>query len=169
MRTPITIPIVATTWVLLACGGPTDPQPSPRLESAGWSFGLCAGPCHGELTLSGSELSYRITDRPGNQVFVTTSGRLTAAGGARLTGLVDALPAVLEARYGCPDCADGGAATVTVDAGAGSMTSTYEFFQPPSDLESLDTFLKGVMDALEKCTTTSDVTPDANCEPLRPG
>jgi hypothetical protein len=93
-------------------------------------------------------------------------GRLTASGAARLAALTSALPDRLQDTYGCPDCADAGAAYVVVSRNGSGRRSEYEYPSPPGELASLDAFLKSVMDALAQCTPTPDVALEGPCSPV---
>jgi hypothetical protein len=153
-------------FLSIGCVQDTATSPSVRIAEAGWSFGFCLGPCRGDLTLEGEALSLRIADRTGNQVFAVNRGRLTPQGSARLSGLAAALPADLLERYGCPDCADGGASWLTVAGESGTKRTEYEYGNPPSELAAIDELLASVMGALRQCRATSDVTLEAGCTPV---
>lgn len=157
------------TLGLAAAGCHSDissgPSPSVRVVEAGWSFGFCLGPCRGQLELSGPELSYQVSSRTGDPVYAHNRGRLTAEGRARLESLASRLPEELLPVYGCPDCADGGAAFVTLVRGSGSMRVEYEYERPPPELSALDGFLRGAMDALSQCRATRQVILEGNCTP----
>jgi hypothetical protein len=140
-----------------SCESDTAPSPPSRIAEAGWSFGFCIGPCRGELRLDGVDLSYQLSSRTGEPVNGANRGRLTAQGAARLDSLASALPQNLLERYGCPDCADGGAAFVTVSRGSASRRVEYEYRRPPPELVELDAFLAGLMEALTECRSTPDM------------
>jgi hypothetical protein len=135
---------------------------------AGWSFGFCLGACRGDLTIDGRELDYRLSDRSGEQTLARAAGALTSAGRSRLNELAAALGSVpLEEVYGCPDCADGGAAWLELQRETVTASTRYEYRRPPPPLESLDAFLREVMGALETCVATGAVALSPACEPLR--
>lgn len=142
------------------------PSTPTRLVEAGWSFGFCLGPCNGRLIVENDALAYRVTSRTGDQLFADNRGRLTSSGAARLAGLVAALPETLQDTYGCPDCADAGAAYVVVSREDASERSTYEYPSPPAALASLDAFLKDLWEALGQCVPSGDVALDGACSPL---
>jgi hypothetical protein len=153
-------------FLWISCAANTPAAPSARIVDAGWSFGFCLGPCRGELTLDGEALALRITDRTGNEVLAVNRGRLTSQGSSRLAGVEATLPANLTDRYGCPDCADGGASYVTVARAEGTRKSEYEYGNPPAELAAADTFLTSVMQALRECRATTDVTLQTGCTPV---
>ena len=149
-----------------ACLVSTEPPPFAEVTQAGWSFGLCDGPCRGELDVSSPSLSYRMSDFLGDQVFLENQGTLTESGENRLASLIAAIPGGLSDRYGCPDCADGGAASLTL-SGSDEMVHnvTYEYFRPPPELVDLHDFLYSVMDALTTCSEHPNVSPSQECQP----
>lgn len=139
---------------------------SAVVVEAGWSFGFCIGPCRGDLDVEEVALSYRISDRTGQQAIVMNRASLTAQGAARLSTLAAALPPDLLDRYGCPDCADGGASYLVVARESVSERTEYEHGNPPPELAAIDAFLESLMAALRECRATPDLTPEPACTPL---
>jgi hypothetical protein len=157
---------VLSLAVLSACGeSATAPSPTVRLVEAGWSFGFCLGPCNGTLTLNGSELAYQVRSRAGDQVLAEAHGDLTTTGANRLQALLRRLPDTLQEQYGCPDCADAGAAHVVIERGTSRQRSDYEYPNPPPELAALDSFLREVMDTLGGCRSTAELSVGA-CTPV---
>ena len=151
-----------------ACRGstePTEPPPFAEVTQAGWSFGLCSVRCRGELDLSSPSLSYRMSDFLGDQVLLENQGTLTERGENRLAFLTMAIPGGLSDRYGCPDCVDGGAATLTLSGSDEMIHVTYEYSRPPPELVDLHDFLYSVMDALTTCSEHPNVSPSQECQP----
>jgi hypothetical protein len=165
MRTRLLI-YLSIALSLSACAAETNsgPSASVRVVEAGWSFGFCLGPCRGALRIDGAELTYRVSDRTGDEVFATNGGSLTARGRATLEALAGALPESLLPTYGCPDCADAGAAYVLVERGDETKRSDYEYPNPPPELAALDAFLKATMESLGTCQATGDVTLGPGCQ-----
>jgi hypothetical protein len=157
--------IVALALFTVSCAQESPTTSSERVVEAGSSFGFCIGPCRSELSLSGDALALRVTDRTGSEVIAQNRGRLTSGGSARLAGLSASLPDDLLERYGCPDCADGGASWVTIARDSGTRRTEYEYGKRPSELAAMDEFLAGVIQALRECRGTSDVTVEAGCTP----
>lgn len=143
------------------------PLEAPVLVSAGWSFGFCAGQCVGTLTVDGAELRYSITGhQPEDPVYLENAGTLTPAGLEAVHAAQAALAdEALEERYGCPDCADGGASHVTLSRYDEVSTHTYEFNNPPAVLAELDALIASVMAALESCSANQLVEITADCTP----
>ena len=146
--------------------GYLDPG-APVLLGGGWSFGFCAGQCIGDLTLNGTAARYTITGhRDEDPVFVDNRGMLTLLGmQAVFTAMVELRDVTLDDRYGCPDCADGGASHVTIERAGEASTHTYEYGRPPAILSDVDALLDELMDALETCTSTDHIVVDSNCVP----
>lgn len=139
---------------------------SARIVDAGSSFGFCIGACRSELALDGASVSLRVTDRTGSQILALNGGRLTSGGSARLAGVAASLPADLLERYGCPDCADGGASWLTVVRERGTQRTEYEFGNPPPELAAADALLSSLISALRSCRATSDLTFEPGCVPV---
>ncbi|HSF19707.1 MAG TPA: hypothetical protein VLK65_29570 [Vicinamibacteria bacterium] len=161
-------------WILFAgvlairCNdeGALAPSSATRLLEAGWSFGFCLGPCNGTLSIQNGTLDYRVTDREGNRVLASSHGRLTADGSSRLSTVLSDIPGQLDEVYGCPDCADAGAAYVILNRDGVSQRTAYEYPNPPAELAALDEFLKEVMDALGACQSTAQVAIEGECSPV---
>jgi hypothetical protein len=162
--------LVGTTFLAGSCFQEvTDPSAEPQaaLVSAGWSFGLCIGPCQAELKpASTSELVYEVRDRTGATVYARNRGQLTVIGAARLASVLSALPSSLPSTFGCPDCADGGRAFFTLSRGGATQRVEYEYPNPPSEVAALDGILKGVMEALGTCRPNFDVILSGSCTPI---
>lgn len=142
------------------------PSPFTDVVHAGWSFGMCAGPCRGELGHQEGGLTYRLLDRTGGEVLYENHGRLSEVGQARLGTLAAGVPGGMAHRYGCPDCADGGAAFITLVGGDGEQRVVYEFYFPPGELRTLHVFLHSVMGALRACSNVPEVVLDPGCIPM---
>jgi hypothetical protein len=155
----------ALALLAISCAQESPTASSERVVEAGTSFGFCIGPCRSELVLSGETLALRVTDRTGSEVLAQNRGRHTTGGSARLAGLSASLPDDLLERYGCPDCADGGASWVTIARDTGTRRTEYEYGNPPSELAAMDEFLSGLIQALRECRETSDVALESGCTP----
>jgi len=135
------------------------------LLGGGTSFGECLEWCVRTLTIDGTTLRLRVTDRDAT-VRADQAGTLTALGKAKADGIATTLVGQdLEDTYGCPDCADGGASWVTLRRAGLETTHTYETGHPPVPLDPADEMINDVMAALTACDTTADVIPDPGCQP----
>lgn len=141
-----------------------------RLVAAGWSFGMCGGYCRADLIVMGQRLYLQGSDNwPDEPIFVNL-GTLTGVGAARLSAALASVdPAALKEIYGCPDCADGGAAYVGLLAAGQGSRHDMPFGDPPAELAELYELTQSLIGALEGCRSTPLVTADADCEPYSDG
>jgi hypothetical protein len=145
-----------------------DVTPGPVLQGAGWSFGFCLGYCNADLHLDGDELVLTVSDRAGDSPLFINRGSLTAEGRASLDAALAALDGVkLEPVYGCPDCADGGAAHLDIVRGSETMRVEMGFGQPPEVLAELYVVAMSLIDSLETCEPGPLVETDAACSPYQ--
>jgi hypothetical protein len=139
------------------------------LASAGWSFGMCAGYCGADLSVDGAALVQSGHARAPDEQLYEHHGTLTAEGLARLDDAVAALADVtLEDTYGCPDCADGGAAYVVIATGDGESRHAMEFGNPPEVLADVYDLSTAVMSALESCEASALVEVAEDCTAFMP-
>ena len=142
------------------------PPPEVDIVAAGWSFGSCIGTCVGHLAVEGDSITYEIEERDGT-VHFSYSGTLTPAGLAMVEEAVaDLDPATLEEVYGCPDCADGGEASVTLRSDGDDTQHSYEFGNPPEVLAAIDTMVFNWMHAMESCESNEFITVNTPCTPF---
>ena len=158
-----------TTPELTETTGPPATEPpggdGPVLVAYGTSFGMCFGFCTRTVAFEGPTASLTATTNEGEER--RALGTLTDEGVAALADVLEGLdPNALQPVYGCPDCADGGAARVVLTDGGGPLESTYDFGGPPPELAALDTWGATVLDALVTCQANELVEPKADCEPL---
>jgi len=152
-----------------------DCTPDAEFRAASAHYGFCGGPCLSDLTIDGGALRLLVTGHDG-EVYVDWSGPLTpyltAEGRARAAELADALLGVeLRPVYGCPDCADGGACSLTLRRNGVESTHTYDCSSgPPAVLAPAHEFWQGIIDDLENCEPSPwyVIDADIDCLPLRP-
>lgn len=163
--------LISLALASASCTSADDTKPPERLElvAGGWSFGFCHGACRGVLTFDGNTVQYTISSRePGEPPYLENAGVLTEQGRDELRSTVAALRGVmLQAQYGCPDCADGGAAYVRLARDGEVSTHIYEFGNPPPALSTLDAQITALMDALETCKKTERIDIEPGCMPRR--
>lgn len=156
-------------------GPPTSPGP-PAVEIVSFetSFGMCAGWCVRRIDL---DTAPDFADAP--TVTLVASNRLEGGGEATITATLTDTGAsqlataaasledvTIDEVYGCPDCADGGASSLTVARGVELVTTIYDFGDPPPELVEADAVGTSLLDALASCTSTDLVTVDEGCEPI---
>jgi hypothetical protein len=147
--------------------GTPSVQNDTTLVGAGWSFGMCGGYCVADLEIEGRDLV--LTGRSNmveDSLFVNRAS-LTSVGQARIAAaLKDVDVDTLESVYGCPDCADGGAAYLALASeGAASMHSM-NFGGPPEVLTDVHQLSVAIIDDVQTCTASELVSPDPSCEPF---
>lgn len=163
----------ATTLVLLngeqigrlAIGAepPSDPV---SLVAAGWSFGMCGGYCKADLVLAEGSLALTGSGWISDEPLFENRGTLTSAGRERIAAALTKLRGVaLEPLYGCPDCADGGAAYLVLDRAGVASWYQMDFGRPPEILARLHDLALGMIDALETCVSDEVVTVADDCDP----
>jgi hypothetical protein len=134
------------------------------LVGAGWSFGFCLERCVADLVIEGDDLALIGRHREDAEPLYANRGTLTAEGRALLDAAVAALSGVaLEPRYGCPDCADGGAFSLELRRGDLVERVTMEYGAPPEVLAEVTAIASELISALESCTAGDLVEVAADC------
>ena len=123
--------VAATALGLAACGGEARAPAGVARVVSTTSFGMCVGYCSTRLEISQGEAVLTRSARGGRGAPDLPDQRFTQALSAdewaeiaRLgaAAKLDGLPDVI----GCPDCADGGAESLTIEAAGGAKTITFE-------------------------------------------
>jgi hypothetical protein len=142
---------------------------APRLTGAGWSFGMCLGYCRADLRIDGESLVQTGHDREVDDALYTNHGQLTSEGQARLdAALTELADTPLKETYGCPDCADGGAAYIMLTAADGETRHDMEFASPPEELSRIYDLSIALMSTLETCRSDDLVTVSEECSAYEP-
>lgn len=148
--------------------GPTASGPL-SLVGAGWSFGMCGGYCVADLIISEGDLVATGRGHFVDEPLYVNHGALTPAGAERIEAALQALVGeALEPVYGCPDCADGGAAYITLERASGTSSHSMQFGSPPEILAELHALSLAIIDDLESCTASDIVTISEDCTALPP-
>jgi hypothetical protein len=142
-------------------------SPAAPLLGGGTSFGMCAGYCRSEVVVrSDGRVVLELSMWGEHPHVIRNRGRLVSDALERARAIAAELhDATLKDVYGCPDCADGGAASVQTWERAEPVRATYGYGQPPAELARADRFLAGLIDALDACKDTGIVTVDPGCTP----
>ncbi|MCA9554410.1 MAG: hypothetical protein KC933_30530 [Myxococcales bacterium] len=167
-----------------ACGSPqpqpaecTDTQRSAILLGGARLFGECLEGCRRILDIVPSvdrnktcdEVVLEICDNTrDNRDCTYNTGALSPATHAAIRAAAVALQGVaLDSVYGCPDCADGGEAQVSLQRPglAPPTTHHYEFGEPPAALQEADALVQGLIDDLSACTSSSRIQVNPGCTP----
>ncbi len=136
------------------------------LVGAGWSFGMCLGLCNADLVIDGEELVLTARDREATEPLYENRGLLTPDARSRIGAALEQLSGVmLDPVYGCPDCADGGAAYLALEREGGNFRHDMEFGRPPQVLAELHGLATAMIDALETCISNELVAVADDCTP----
>jgi len=136
------------------------------LVGAGWSFGMCLGLCNADLVVQAEGLMLTARDRENGEPLYVNRGSLTLVGLKRIASALEHLSGVaLDPTYGCPDCADGGAAYLVLTRDEVTSRHDMEFGRPPEVLAELQGLVAQVIDALERCASNDLVAPADDCVP----
>jgi hypothetical protein len=136
-------------------------------RSARVSFGFCAGECSFEITRNSADPTQVLYEACDNLGQNCTRSNLVSFNEAGLNQLALAQESfrstTLEAIYGCPDCADGGATLVRIESTTGLTEHSYEYSDPPTPLTALDTLLLDVHLAMADCSGATYFTIGDDC------
>ncbi len=136
------------------------------LVGAGWSFGMCGGYCNADLVVEGEGLVLTGRSRMSEELLYVNRGALTAVALERIGAAVEKLNGVvLDPVYGCPDCADGGAAYLMLARPGVTSRHEMDFGRPPEVLAELQGLAMAMIDALETCGSDELVAVADDCEP----
>ncbi|WP_437481949.1 hypothetical protein WME75_39880 [Sorangium sp. So ce1014] len=133
--------------------------------STEFSFGFCAGECITTVSRDGAALELKACTRQGD-CRRSNSATLTDKGSRHVAEVEGALGGVpLDARYGCPDCADGGATRVSLQRDDLLTSHQYEYPNAPAPLENLDRLVKELKLGLDTCTPGPLLQLSRGCTP----
>lgn len=120
--------------------------------SYGSSFGMCAGYCSSNLLISDLKLTFS-KSKNGQSADTKTCSKtiseadVTAIKNELNISKISNLPEVI----GCPDCADGGAEWISINADGKQYKITYEYGKAPKELEVAVAKLKVLKDGFKDC------------------
>jgi hypothetical protein len=135
--------LALASCLALSLAGACDPSPfSPLPDTAvvrwGTSFGECLGYCRQTLEVTRDRLRLVREGTDAAHPTLTWESALPAGAWATLGDTVEASGIEgLHHVYGCPDCADGGAEWVEVEAPGATRRVTFEYGDAPTELASL--------------------------------
>jgi hypothetical protein len=136
------------------------------LVGAGWSFGMCGGFCLADLMIEATQASLTGRSWDSDKALFVNQGVLTEFARTRIESRADALSGVvLEPVYGCPDCADGGAAYLLLEREGITTRHSMSFGRPPEELVELYEPAFGVIEGLISCESNELVEISDDCEP----
>jgi hypothetical protein len=137
------------------CGSPSTPSAQPVAFASIVSFGFCAPSLYCTSRLELSEREAVLTYESGQQAPLVRRRDLQPS---EWQGLVAALDATrlraLPNRIGCPDCADGGAETLTVAFAEGPSSSvTFEYGQDVPGIAVVQAQIRSIRDSFDRPET----------------
>ena len=120
--------------------------------SYGSSFGMCVGFCVSELAIGKDKMTYvqkQHSPKPDAKSCTkpTDTDELEAIKKLLDIEKIAALPEVI----GCPDCADGGAEWVTVNADGKKYKIAFEYGKAPKELAAVVARLKVLKETFKDC------------------
>lgn len=125
-----------------------------NLNSIGYgtSFGMCIGYCSNNLTISDLKVVFS-KSKNGQAADTKTCTKsiseddVNAIKDLLNSDKISALPEVI----GCPDCADGGAEYVAINADGKQYKITFEYGKAPKELEAAVAKLKALKESFKDC------------------
>ncbi len=149
--------------------GSERPSGDTSLVGAGWSFGMCLGYCIADLELDGDAVTLTGNDGALQDPLFVNRGTLTAEAQESVAEAVAGLDGLaLEQVYGCPDCADGGAAYLMLARDGIASRHDMEFGSPPQELAAVYELAMSIMETLESCRSDELVMISEGCTPVEP-
>lgn len=117
----------------------------------GTSFGMCIGFCRNEIAISQNSIEL-LRRKNGTNESKTCTKSLSAEQRQQLISKID-LPRffILDERYGCPDCADGGAEWIEIEQDGKKHRVTFEYHREPEALKSYIEDLRQQMASFNDC------------------
>ena len=124
-----------------------------KLSSIGYgtSFGMCVGYCYNDLLISGSKVTFSKTQRIPKDTKTCTK-TITESEVNEIKDLLNqGKIATMPETIGCPDCADGGAEWITVEADGKQYKVTFEYGKAPKELKAAVDKLKALKESFNGC------------------
>lgn len=123
----------------------------------GTSFGMCIGFCQNEITISQSNVNLVRRKNVSNESKTCSKG-FSAEQRQQLISKID-LPRffILDERYGCPDCADGGAEWIEIEQDGKKHKITFEYHREPDAVKAYIDDLRQQMTSFTDCKWLPDV------------
>jgi hypothetical protein len=138
------------------------------LHGAGWSYGMCLGYCLADLEINDDNVLATGRSRMDEQPLYRNAGTLTPLGREQLDTAIGALAgAPLDAVYGCPDCADGGAAYLVLAEGTSVSRVEMQADQPPDFLTGTYGMATSLIEALAACASDDLLIVNDDCVPYQ--
>jgi hypothetical protein len=148
-----TLPLIFAIIISLSFSG-CKKGDIKNLNSIGYgsSFGMCVGYCSSNLLISDLKLTFS-KSKNGQTADTKTCSKTISEADINVIknelniDKISALPEVI----GCPDCADGGAEWIAINADGKQYKITYEYGKAPKELEAAVARLKVMKDSFKDC------------------
>ncbi|MGM9474925.1 hypothetical protein ACS5PU_00795 [Pedobacter sp. GSP4] len=148
-----TLLLISLSVTLLAFSG-CKKSGITNLNSIGYgsSFGMCIGYCTNNLLVSDLKLTFTKSKNgqaPDTKTCSKTisADEINAIKNELNIEKISSLPEVI----GCPDCADGGAEWITINADGKQYKVTYEYGKAPKELEAAVAKLRLLKESFKDC------------------
>ncbi|TCD10122.1 hypothetical protein EZ449_09850 [Pedobacter frigidisoli] len=125
-----------------------------NLNSIGYgsSFGMCAGYCATNLLINDFKLTFSKSKNGQAPDTKTCTKTISEEEVNAIKNLLNSNQIVnLPEVIGCPDCADGGAEYVSINADGKQYKITYEYGKAPKELEAAVAKLRVLKDSFKEC------------------
>jgi len=147
-----TLLFVTLSAILSFAGCKKDRINNLNSISYGSSFGMCVGYCSNNLLISDLKLTFSKSKNGQTSDTKTCSKTISEADvNAIKNDLNIEKIAALPETIGCPDCADGGAEWIAINADGKQYKITYEYGKAPKELEAAVARLNVLKDGFKDC------------------
>ena len=120
--------------------------------SYGTSFGMCTGYCSNTLLINDAKLTFSKSKNGQTPDTRTCTKTISEDAIAEIKSVLNVSKiAGLPEVVGCPDCADGGAEWIAINADGKQYKVTYEYGKAPKELETAVAKLKVLKDSFKDC------------------
>ena len=147
-----TLLLITFSAILSFAGCKKDRINNLNSISYGTSFGMCVGYCSNNLFISDLKLTFS-KSKNGQATDTKTCSKTISE--ADVNAIKNELNmekiAALPETIGCPDCADGGAEWIAINADGKQYKITYEYGKAPKELEAAVARLRVLKDGFKDC------------------
>lgn len=147
-----TLLLITFSAILSFAGCKKDRINNLNSISYGTSFGMCVGYCSNNLLISDLKLTFSKSKNGQASDTKTCSKTISEADVNAIKNELNMEKiAALPETIGCPDCADGGAEWIAINADGKQYKITYEYGKAPKELEAAVARLKLLKDGFKDC------------------
>ncbi|KIA94296.1 hypothetical protein OC25_10255 [Pedobacter kyungheensis] len=147
-----TLLLITFSTILSFSGCKKDRINNLNSISYGTSFGMCVGYCSNNLLISDLKLTFSKSKNGQASDTKTCSKTISEADVNAIKNELNMEKiAALPETIGCPDCADGGAEWIAINADGKQYKITYEYGKAPKELEAAVARLRVLKDGFKDC------------------